>query len=93
MMSMVGFWASPAVSAPVVATAMLSIIIFLAPIRSESSPMGIDRIAETRLGIDEISPTCWFDRLNSVTRLGYSAVCMFWNAWASEWVTAITIKP
>ena len=58
IMSIKGFCASPAVKAPVVAVAMLSIIIFFAPILSDNNPIGIDRIAEMRLGIDDISPTC-----------------------------------
>ncbi len=53
-----GFWASPAIKAPKVATMILIIIIFFAPILSLSNPMGIDRIAETRLGIDDINPIC-----------------------------------
>ena len=57
MMSIKGFWARPAVIAPVVATTMLIIIIFLAPILSESKPIGIERMAETKLAAEEAKLT------------------------------------
>ena len=79
--------------APATATAKLIRSILLEPSLSDSSPVGIVKIAWQRGGIAAMIPSCFRDRLNSSLRSEKMAVWIPPKTCVSTWVTVITTRP